>query len=127
MNITPLLIDSTDNEFNPDGVLTDWLKEIFNFQQCYKQLECGIRERVLEQTSAANAVSYVGQCPVNAVITLQATMTRELKRLSNDIEQCDTRTKSIASFDQLKSHTMRLKQLNHQAQTRLYLATLPAS
>ncbi|GAB4018641.1 hypothetical protein [Spirosoma koreense] len=72
---------------------------------------------------------YIGQCPVDQLITLLTRMQEELEKLLLDIEKEEPidSLDSDESCQKLLIHTQILEDLNQQAKAMLHLTALPAS
>lgn len=75
-------------------------------------------------TSPTKTVYWVGQCSVEQVKALIATMHSELKTMLDDANQFEYLT-SQEGCEQLASHVEHVSQLNQQAKMLLCLASLP--
>ncbi|QHV94551.1 hypothetical protein [Spirosoma endbachense] len=112
-----------------DYIVAHWLEAITKLHAYYHQLITCISQRALEPELSIGKTTYRGQCPMSQLTKLTRSMETELAKLSQDIDQVDrlqaSATKKICA--KLVSHTLRLTQLNEQAQTRLDLIKRSAS
>jgi hypothetical protein len=107
-----------------ETVLVGWMKEIDALHWHYTQ----VKERVGNETNRCiNSVknTYVNQCSISSLIALQIKMRTELERLLMEMEIDESA--STGNMVKLKAHTLQLRSLNQQAQTRLLLSKTSAS
>ena len=120
---------SSSDKCKADYILAHWLEVITTLNGYYYQLVTCTNQWVIEQGLRPGNTTYIGQCPMSQLVKLIGTMQRELTTLTQDMDQVarlkPSTTKQICS--ELVSHTLRLKRLNDQAQTRLYLIEQSAS
>ncbi|GAB3806382.1 hypothetical protein GCM10028819_41650 [Spirosoma humi] len=111
-------------------ILTEWAEATARLHENYNKLLACISPNKPEQTvSAAATRSFVGQCPVDVLITLLVTMQKQMERLVIDMESVSCPNKSLPTenYKKLAEHTRIINKLNQQAQTKLLLTTsLPA-
>jgi len=69
-------------------------------------------------------MQWIGQCSVSQVKTLIATMHNELEAMLKDANQFEHLTEQ-EGYEQLANHVEHVCQLNQQANTLLYLTSLP--
>lgn len=127
MNIK-LLGSSPQTQSNPQHAqtLTAWVEAAFHLYSNYSKLTAFIDRNELEQPLTALKHPYIGQCPIQHVTGLVASMEKELKKLLEDMEQDDEIEPSFQqeNYKKLAAHTIVLNRLNQQAQTRLRLMSL---
>jgi hypothetical protein len=118
-----------DDKNKPDSPVALWLEAIIRFYRYYYLLFAYIGQRELNQNSALETTSYIGQWPIDQLVKLICTMQAELANLTQDMHQVDNLQGSTNRRidNQLASHTLRLNELNYQAQTRLRLIKQSAS
>jgi PAS domain S-box-containing protein len=107
---------------SPSFILTEWRTAITNFHRNYYELVTYIRQRGIEHESTGGNIAYSGQFPVSQLMKLAGSMQTELTNLAQDMDQIDPLKPPTTKYDQLVRHTLRLNQLNDQAQPMLELA-----
>lgn len=117
------------NGYLPEYILIGWLEATTNFHLCYNQLITNVSQRVADQDLRKGSRIDTSQCPIGQLLTMVTRMQRELKKLAQDMDQEDRLTKLSArkNYEKLATHTLRLNQLNYQAQLRLDLSRLSTS
>ncbi|MVM28412.1 hypothetical protein GO755_00100 [Spirosoma sp. HMF4905] len=118
-----------EDNFNNDHIVTDWLVAISDLYDYYEQLESWVNKAVIKQDKPQDSTHFMGQCPVHQLVSLVIRMEAELEILIQDMDQLAQVEPSPSKqhCQKLIAHTLRLTQLNQQAQTKLYLVSLPAS
>lgn len=108
-------------------ILTEWAEATASLHENYNRLLTCISPNKPEQTtSAAPSRSYIGQCPVDALVALLAMMQKQMEMLVADMEQviCPSQPVPTENYKKLAAHTRIINKLNQQAQTKLLLTTL---
>lgn len=108
-------------------ILTEWAEATARLHENYNKLLACVRPNKPEQTtSEALSRSYIGQCPVDALVTLLVMMQKQMERLVADMEPliCPSQPVPIENYKKLAMHTRIINKLNQQAQTKLLLTTL---
>lgn len=119
---TDLLPSNDDADLN--AVFASWMTEIKTLHRQYMQVEARVGKPTnLCIASLKNA--YVNQCSMTSLIALQIRMRNELERLLMDMEI--SKCCPDGNMVKLKAHTLQLRNLNQQAQTRLLLSQTSAS
>lgn len=105
-------------------LLARWLTVIADFHFLHAQLTDCLLAHAYSPVASAEAIRWIGQCDVDQVKTLLATMHHELEVMLNDANQFDHITKH-EGYEQLTTHVAHVEQLNQQAKTLLHLMSLP--
>lgn len=117
-----------ENHVNPNLILTDWLVAVDRLHRYYQQLTSLLTKETGQKGQQAafyNDDRYVGQCPLNRLLTLQARIEGELARLLQEMNHRGQEPTLASKHKKLASHTHVLNQLNQRAQIKLLLANLP--
>ncbi|QDK81334.1 hypothetical protein EXU85_23075 [Spirosoma sp. KCTC 42546] len=120
---------SSSDDFNPEQVVTEWTEAVANLYTNYRELSAYIHQATdPDQLTEAGAM-YLGQCPVNQLVDLVSAMQATLEELFLDVSQGDKAQKQTTKeqYRKLAHHTLRINQLNNQAQSRLHLLSLSSS
>lgn len=110
--------------------LTEWAEATTRLHENYNRLVACVSPIKPEQTiGSAPSRSYIGQCPVDALVTLLVMMQKQMEMLVADMEPliCSNQPVPTENYKKLAVHTRIINKLNQQAQTKLLLTTsLPA-
>ncbi|RYF65023.1 MAG: hypothetical protein EOO39_25590 [Cytophagaceae bacterium] len=107
--------------------LTEWAEATASLLENYNRLLACVSSTKSEQTTGATpSRSYIGQCPVDALVTLLVMMQKQMEMLVADMEQviCPSQPVPTENYKKLAVHTRIINKLNQQAQTKLLLTTL---
>jgi hypothetical protein len=99
--------------------LAAWLEASDNFYLSYYKI-------IALTSQIAPQQDYIGQCPVNQLLSASQTMQVELEKLLFDFDQGEL-PHSHDGYNYLVHHSALLNQLTDQIQRLLQLASLPGS
>lgn len=117
-------LQTINTSFN---TLTEWAEATALLHENYsKLLACISQYKPKKKTSAASSRSYIGQCPVDQIITLLKIVQEQMESLVVDMEQMSYPDQPVGTenYKKLAMHTRIINKLNQQAQTKLWLTTL---
>lgn len=106
-----------------EDLLASWVTVIAEFHSLHTQLSVCLAVSSHSLTSSAETTQWIGQCSVSQVKTLMATMHSELEAMLNDANQFEHLTEQEGR-ERLANHVEHVCQLNQQAMTLLYLASI---
>ncbi len=114
---------SSDDEFNSEYILANWMKAIGDFHMYHSALVTFIGKQKESCQSPKEDSLYIGQCPKESLLTLVLVMQGELENLLCDMNQLDwlSQLTSRQHYKKLAEHTLTLNTLNNKAQLRLQL------
>lgn len=119
----------SSDDFNPEQVVTEWTEAVTNLYKHYQELSTYIHQATDPNHLPEVGAIYVGQCPINQLVTLVDAMKATLDELFLDVSQGDKAQKQTTKeqYRKLVHHTLLMNQLNNQAQSRLHLLSLSTS
>ena len=107
--------------------LTEWAEATARLHENYNKLLACISPNKPEQTTgSAPSRSFIGQCPVDAIVTLLVMIQKQMEMLVVDMEPLVYSNQPVPTenYKKLAVHTRIINKLNQQAQTKLLLTTL---
>ncbi|AKD56434.1 hypothetical protein [Spirosoma radiotolerans] len=124
-NHTANQLQTINTTFN---TLTEWAEATASLHENYTRLMACISQNKPEKKTRATSSGrlYIGQCPVDQIITLLKIMQEQMGRLVADMEQINYPAQPVRAenYKKLATHTRIINKLNQQAQTKLWLTTL---
>lgn len=118
--------DKRSQTNNHERTLTNWAAAVTDFYNYYQKLVACVAQIAPGPDSGPEGVKRmnIGQCPLSLILELICSMTEELKKLDQDMEQPDNaESPTICEhYKKLTVHTQVLNLLNQKAHDRLYLA-----
>lgn len=124
---------ASGNKSIATGILEDWLDASANFYVYYNQLIACIGQST-NTVSSDQQPTFIGQCPLDQLVSIVIAMQAELEVLVKEMKQLDKKegkgrnsSSTAKKQSKLANHTRRLNELNQQANTRLWLAGLSPS
>ncbi|QKZ11189.1 hypothetical protein [Spirosoma sp. KUDC1026] len=120
---TDLLSDNSG--IGLEAILANWMHELTSLHQHYTHLTEQISKRTNSQCFFEGELGYIDQNPLSNLVALQIRMRTKLEQLLTEMEGSEINPDR--NLIKLKAHTLQLRSLNQQAQTRLLLSNLSAS
>ncbi len=114
------------NQAKDNWVVQKWIVTIDTFYDYYIQLSIYANTYYAQESMCLQPTAYIGQCSINQLERLLATMQQLLDELLHDLPD-SAQAKAQWTTEKLLEHTQLLTQLNQQAQAVCHLAGQPAS
>lgn len=117
-------LQTINTSFN---TLTEWAEATALLHENYSSLlACISQNKATKKTGAVSSRLYIGQCPVDQIITLLKIVQEQMESLVVDMEQLNGPDQPVSTenYKKLAMHTRIINKLNQQAQTKLWLAAL---
>lgn len=97
-----------------------------DFRTHYKMLTICVERKSNEEIQLSDGDLYIGQCRACELKSLMSTMTAELEKLLQHVDQISEigQNSSTVDYTTIIGHTSVLKQLNSEAKRTLCLAAL---
>lgn len=117
------------NEEDDEEVVTNWLEAVNDFRTQYLTLITLTSQPQIQVQDYQSTTLYIGQCPLDSLLTLLVSMKVELESLAYEMDQIDlfTAITNPQHCKRLRDHTHRLNRLSKKAQIRLQLVEIPSS